>query len=276
MYLVLSLTTLLLLSAALSTWRGYMILAAERGASLDLSPATLAVFARETIARTLLIVGRPLAWFPVDRHLTPPSAQQRGVVLLVPGGAGEYGILYFLERFLAQRGWQTARFAPQSWKSRLEDQARNLARAVEHTCQTTQSEHIRLVAFGRGGLLASWYTQHLEGATRIQRLVTIGTAWSGSRMAVFRNATARRDLQLDNPRLDGLSPPNVSTVCIWSAEDPEVIPPESAVIDHGTDPIAIGNAGHYEMLISARVYRTVDMALQRQGKPPAIPREAPA
>jgi triacylglycerol esterase/lipase EstA (alpha/beta hydrolase family) len=195
--------------------------------------------------------------------------------LLVPGGAGEYGVLYFLERFLRQRGWQSARFCPQSWKGSLEDQSRNLARAVEHACQSTQSERIRIVAFGRGGLLASWYVQYLDGSDRIQRLVTIGTAWSGTRMAVFRNATARRDLQLNNARLDGLSPPNVSTVCIWSADDPEVIPPQSAVIDHGTDPIAIAEAGHYEMLISARVYRTVDMALERQGKPAAVANETP-
>ena len=66
--------------------------------------------------------------------------------------------------------------------------------------------------------------------------------------------------------LEGLTPLPVPLVCVWSATDPLVVPARSAHPPHGADGVCIDAAGHLDLLLSARVWRTVQAAL---GQPAA-------
>jgi len=137
---------------------------------------------------------------------------------------------------------------------------------------------VDLVGFGTGGLVAAWYLRH-HGPAKVRRLITIGTPWRGTKLAVFSRAPEAPEIKFGAHALDGLCPPPVPTVCIWSPDDPVVVPATSAVPEHGVDAVRVEAGGHVDLLLSARVYRAVQAALERPlaaPQPTIVPETAAA
>jgi hypothetical protein len=220
---------------------------------------------REAMARSLFAVLRPLNLFGGQPTASSVAVPQRRMppTILIPGLDVGRASMIGLSIFLKRRGW------PWVWavgrggrEASLAEESEALGEQVATLMRAANAEEVDLVAFGTGGLLAAWFLKHRQGAP-IRRLVTIGTPWKGTRIAVFQRGRAARDVLPGSHVLDGLVPSRTPTTCIWSPDDPIVVPTDSAIPDHGVQSVCIVGAGHLEMLLSARVFRAVQAALEQ-------------
>ena len=78
------------------------------------------------------------------------------------------------------------------------------------------------------------------------------------------------EVRFGSHALDGLWPPPVPTTCIHSPDDPVVVPASSAA-PAGGELVAVESGGHLDLLLSARVYRAVQVALEREARPAELP-----
>jgi predicted alpha/beta hydrolase family esterase len=243
---------------AISAFGGYMVLRAERGAHAPLDRGAIALLIREAAARSLHTLLRPLGW-------STPGPQrslwgQRTPVVLIPGVHRNRASMGFLETFLRQRGFGVHAANHRRQERGLAELAADLGAEVERVCRAAGADKVDLVGHSYGGIVAAWYICHLDGADRVRRLVTIGAPFAGTKMAVFGRGRASIELLPTSPLLHDLSPLPVHTVCIWSPDDPIVVPSRSAVAD-GAESVRIEAAGHADMLFASRVFRAVQAAL---------------
>lgn len=225
----------------------------------------LAMVFREALARSVFFVARPFNLFGGEARHATAAVEQRRVppVILVPGlDVGRVSMLV-LSTFLERRGWPWVWAVGRGGREQsLAEQAEGFHRQVMELQRVSGEAAIDVVGFGTGGLLAAWYVKHHETAP-VRRLITIGTPWQGTRIAVFQRGRAAREVLPGSHVLDGLVPERVPTTCLWSPDDPIVVPTTSAVPEHGAQSVRIEGAGHLEMLLSARVFRAVQAALEQ-------------
>jgi hypothetical protein len=271
---------LLLPPAVLLAWTtlvaaaGVAVQAADRNQPIGLSPALAARIAREATARAVLRVLGPFAWGrPVARPGSAPANPRQPPVLLVPGLTWNRSSLWPMAVFLRKRGWRWVHPVDRaSTGGPLAAEAEAFGEELRRLCVVSGAEQVDVVAFSTGGLVAAWYLRHY-GAARVRRLVTLGTAWRGTRMAVFGRGRSREEILYGSHVLDGLWPTPVPTICVFSPDDPVVVPAISAVPPDHADVVQVEACGHVEMLVSARVYRAVQAALDHPAGRAAAQRE---
>lgn len=240
---------------------GFVVLGVERGERVVFDGQLFSLVIRESIARSLFWVLRPLGVVSSAPVQVPVAeGPDHPPVLMVPGSSVNRAALLFLRSFLTHRGFAWVwSVNPIHQKIGIVAAAQELDSAVKRMCDESGCAQIDLVGYGTGGLVAAWYARHLDLDGRIRRLVTIGTPWRGTRLSVFRRGRLGDELAYGAHLLDDLVP-SIPTVSIWSPDDPTVIPSESACPE-SVQSVEIEGAGHAEMLVSARVYRAVGAAL---------------
>jgi len=235
----------------------FVPLLAERGEPARPGRKELGTLSREAIAKALLWVTAPLGW---GRGRPRRGHGQDTPVLLVADPAHGRHALAALATFLRRRGHAWV-YAAQTPRGTLQQRAEALGEHIHALQRASGASHIHVVAHGVGGLIAGWYLRHLGKPDVVQRMVTLGTPWKGTRMAVFTRGPLARETLPGSPLLDDLSPGDPDRlVCIWGSLDPMVLPLESAVADGATS-VRLSGAGHLDLLFSARAYRAVQRAL---------------
>ena len=240
---------------------GWVVQATDRAEPVQFGIREIAVIAREGTIKALIWALSPLAWFA---RTSPPAERAFGArhpVLLVPGLSGGRMSLHFLRIFLERRGWPVVWAMPlPGGDPNLPELAAEVGRAVESFTQSTGATRIDIVAHGTGGLAAAWYAQHMDRGARVRRLVTVGTPWRGTRLAVFIRGRLGPELLWGSPLLASLQPPIVPTVALGGLDDPTVVP-ASSCFPMGATAVRIEGAGHLELLASPRAFRAVAEAL---------------
>ena len=256
--------TFLIGASLLVVAAAWAVRVADEGKPAIVDRRAIGVVTREATARSLFTL---LRWLPrrrapqraiagVEHRRTPP-------VLLLPGLDFGPSSLFGLTTFLRRRGWPWVWAAARGGRDEaLAERAQQLAGEIHAYRSETGADRIDIVAFGTGGLLAGWYLRHHPDAP-VRRLVTIATPWGGTRIAVFQRGRAATEVLPGSHLLDGLQPSTVPTTCIWSPDDPIVVPTTSAIPSSPAQSVRIEGAGHVEMLLSARVYRAVQAALSQ-------------
>lgn len=261
-------TAILLVQLAFA-FAGYVVLLVERGEPVVLTARTLSIYVREAAARTWFVFLWPLgaargmfAQAP-EPGLVPKGRERRSPPILLVPSHGRRGVaMRYLQRFLVARGFRWVWAIPPSPRTAtLAQRAEDLAKRVREIQQLTGADQVDLVAFSLGGLASAWYCKRMDGSRHVRRLITIGTPWRGTKLAVFVRGALGREIMYGSHLLDDLAPPGVSTISIWSPDDPVVVPSTSAAPD-GVESVCIEAAGHVELLISARAFRAVFAALQ--------------
>lgn len=292
--------------AALIATIGFAVQATDRNEPVMITAPVLSRIAREAAARTLL---RLLGWLALGPAPLKPANLEQGrrmpPVVMIPGMTWNRASLWPLALFLRRRGWRWVypidRQSGAGWlgwwpfserTGRLASEADALALHIQRVLRETGAPVVDLVGFSTGGLVAAWLLRHHPDIP-VRRLVTIGTAWKGSRMAVFSRGEAVDEVRYGSHVLDGLWPPPVPTVCIYSPDDLVVVPASSATPQGllPTVPVAappggrvtpsvppspviaesvrVEQGGHVELLLSARVLRAVLAALDHPLPEPA-------
>lgn len=254
------------LAATAAAW---VALLTDRVEPARIGSRELGTLSREAASRILLGAAGLVSWGdgPRARVRETPTTAEHPPVLLIPGPPQRRVALEFLRIFLHRRGYRAWVIGP--GRGGLAQRAEHVGAQVQAVLDRTGAPCVDLVAHGLGGLAAAWYVRHLGGAERVRRLVTLGTPWRGTRMAVFTRGAIGRESLPGAPVLDDLSPCGVATYCIWGTLDPMVLPQRSAIASEAVS-IEIDGAGHLDLLISARAFRATEQALRlphAQGEP---------
>ncbi len=258
---------LLILPLGLLIWgcipalAGVAVQASDTGEHFQLARKTIAVVAREGAVRSLVRLLKPFGR-DGDPVRTEVSEVRSGAlpVLLIPSPPANRAAMTFLATFLTHRGLPWVHSVNVSKGTTLDAQATDLAEKAAKLAKAAGVDKIDVVAHGISGLAAAWWIRHLGGDAHVRRLITIGTPWSGTRMAVFQRGTLARTLLPGAAILDDLVPKNVPTIAIGSPTDPFVVPSASAHPE-GAVAVVLDGAGHTDLLISARAFRAVFTAL---------------
>ena len=250
---------------------GWAFQKAEAGGQFRLQARVIALIVREGVARAFLQVVSPLGWFhrsPRRRSVRKDPGPDRPPVLLIPGIGYNRSSLQFLQTFLRHRGWSWVWSInrTRSNGSPIAKEAAHVAQAIEALKVKSGASEVDVVAFSAGGLAAAWALRHVSGTRdSVRRLVTLATPWRGTKLAVFGPSSSHREIRYGSPIIDGLWPEEFDVVCIWSPDDPVIVPADSAAPElgaAGTD-VCIEAAGHVELLVSSRALRATQAALER-------------
>jgi hypothetical protein len=209
----------------------------------------------------------------VLRRDSRPAPTPRVPVILLHGYLGNRGYLRPLVRALEARGIGPV-FVPTASAvlDPIEDYALELHDHVERIVEGTGQPRVVLVGHSMGGLAARTYVAK-HGASRVARIVTLGTPHHGSRLAWLGWGANAREMRPGSAFLAGLersegearSPVAAS---IYSPHDNMVMPQASSRLE-GARNIAIPGVGHIAMLRSPRLLEALLVELDAAGAAPS-------
>lgn len=234
-------------------------LALVRGDRLRLHVRGVGWFFREWAA--VAVMG-PLRLLGLWQPAPPTQTGGRPPVLLVPGYSLNRGAMIFLQTWLRRQGVAVWAISHGGFGEPLPVLAHRLGTRVEALKRATGAAQVDIVGHSMGGLVAGWYLRHLGGATSVRRLVTLGSPWQGTAIAVFQLHRVVADMRPDSEIIAALQGgPPVPTTVIWSREDGIVLPPERCRCEGATRHVRVPWVGHHSLLMSGEVFRRVGEAL---------------
>lgn len=221
----------------------------------------------EFLACLLLLPFWPLWWmvgasYEVVAEGEGDATGTRHPVVLLHGFAMNRTNWLWLGRRLARRGigplYGTTYFSPQP----VRRSAVQLARFVDEVCAREGCERVDIVAHSLGGVVARYFIEHLDGADKVGRLVTIASPHAGTKLAHFGLfIPSAVETCVGSAFYGELGPlqahDGVAYTSVWSRADAVIEPPESSsVAPLGVDCV-FDDLGHLSLLLSPRVLDAV-------------------
>jgi len=205
----------------------------------------------------LFVLAQPFEsrWLAPDRlDAAAPSEPQRPPLLLIHGYQCNRGFWYWLRPRLEAAGWRVATLSLEPVLRDIDVLVDGVEHRIRELQQATGAEQVILVGHSMGGLVARAYLRRW-GATRVARVVTLGSPHYGSRLAALAWGRNGRQMVIGNPWLRELQtePLPVPLTSIYSVHDNQVIPQRRCSELAGARSVAIGGVSHLGMATSGRV-----------------------
>lgn len=193
-------------------------------------------------------------------------------VLLIHGFMGTRGSMFVLERRLVDDGFFVFSFNLGAINTRdIRASAFRIHRKIESILSQTELDRIDILGHSMGGLIGLYYIKKLGGASRVRKLIMMGTpvhgTWAALAGVMTLGALSSSSWQL-LPRsrfLDELRkgplPPEVDCYTIAAARD-WVCPPSSTYVRGATSIIV--PMGHSSLVVSAEVYQRIQDILRSE------------
>jgi triacylglycerol esterase/lipase EstA (alpha/beta hydrolase family) len=187
----------------------------------------------------------------------PVTTSGRRPVILVHGVLVNDGVWLPVKRHLARRdelAVYTINYGPPYGD--IEHFADQLAVKVQGVCDQTAATRVLLICHSMGGLVARAYVRRYS-ASRVERIVTLGTPHHGSMLAWLYFGRCLAQMRPGNAWLaelnrDEASACPVPITSIWSRHDSMVCPQASSELECAED-VAIVGVGHNALLNDAGV-----------------------
>lgn len=198
-----------------------------------------------------------------DGHLC--NRGTHNAVLLVHGFRDSATSMEPMRRWLITRGWNASAITlvPSDGTATLEDLAKQLASYMNKSFPTDQ--RVDLVGFSMGGLVCRYYVQRLNGARRVDRLITISSPNQGTWLACLSRKPGCVEMRPDSTFLtllnrDTDSLTRVRYTSIWTPLDLMIVPASSSRMPVGREQrVWIG--AHPLMVLHAGCFRKVEDCL---------------
>ena len=234
----------------------WLLLTADLDAVIKLDlPAVLRDIWSATLLtlRGLFAVGQPGPQLH-PQPIGPP-------VLLVPGFGLNRASLAPLARALHASGRTAWAITNRPRSAPVATYAASLSERVDELLRLTGASQVDLVGHSMGGSVAAWYVGQLGGGAKVRRLVTLGTAWGGTRLACFGRGPST-EMRPGTPTVTALMRPlEVPVIAIHSTTDPMVTPWRNTTLDW-TRALRMSGIGHYEQLRAKRGAEALIRALE--------------
>lgn len=182
-------------------------------------------------------------------------------VVLVHGLFDNSSVMKPLRLALETQGFRT--FAPDLLPCDGSASIATLAKELRQFVQQhlAEDDAFSIVAFSMGGLISRYYLQCLNGISRTQTLITLGTPHNGSALAFFRSGEGFRDLRQGSLLLrtlketeDSLRP--LYPLSIYTPFDLMIVPYTSSIWRVAKN-VSISVPIHCSLLSSPKVHRVI-------------------
>lgn len=192
----------------------------------------------------VLLLGSALTaavlFFMGSDEISLPRSKGPAPVVLVHGYGGDSSAMASIAARLAREGLQvTSLDLPDGGVGDIVDSAGVLAAAVD----AIEADHVDLIGFSAGGVVARAYLEHLGGLARARYVITLGSPHHGTTLGGAASLVdpslcidACSQLAPDSEFLQDLNepdetPPGPVFVSVWTSLDETVTPPETAVLE---------------------------------------------
>lgn len=193
--------------------------------------------------------------------LRGPALSARGpevdVVFLVHGIFATAGVFGDLEETLLREGVPHVASFSYPPMRRVPELAALLAREIR---AMPARARVHLVGHSLGGIVARHYVHELGGHVRVAQTISLGSPFSGTRIAQVAKVRFAEELRHDSPLLARIreratesSVPHTSFV---ADEDAIITPNDSAVLQVG-DVVRVPECGHWGLLFHEGVHREI-------------------
>jgi len=196
----------------------------------------------------------------------PVHAEQKSVIVLVPGYLMNEGCMWILRRRLVQDGFIVRVFTPGEKLSPIDNQARRLGAYIDGIIHDDVS--LTLIGHSLGGLICRRYLEKYGGEQQhVERLMTLGTPHHGTRLWSLGIGAVVRDMRPGSSFLVGLevsAPGQYSPqrLAISSDFDELIIPNENACWS-GAEHRQVHHVGHFSLVLNATVYGLIRQYLNK-------------
>ena len=201
----------------------------------------------------------PFGFLPSSHH--PQRSRGLRTVVFVHGLAANRASLFPLQLWLRTLGYDRQLSYNHASGPSLEALALQLKRITD---AQVRGGRIDVVAHSMGGLIARTWIQKLDGARRVDRLITLGTPHHGTWAAKFVPTAMLDQLSPDGPFLADLNarpmPEHLRCTSVGVGNDHLVLPRDSARMPWG-EHHHFDEQGHTSMLWSPAVFGVVAHAL---------------
>jgi triacylglycerol lipase len=194
------------------------------------------IFTLAFVGLILLSATAVLAQYPEIRRAQPGTA--RNPVLLVHGFCDSARSMKIMQRWLEKHGWKvfSVDLVPSDGRASLEELALQLATYVNQTIPNYSK--IDIVGFSMGGLVSRYYVQRLNGAARVERLITISAPHHGTWLAYLSQRPGCREMRPTSALLNSLnndldSLRRIRFMSVWTPLDLMIIPASSSRLPVG-------------------------------------------
>ena len=192
-------------------------------------------------------------------------------MLLIHGFLGTRGSLFMLERRLTRDGVCVFSFNLGPFNVRdIRASAFLIHRKIESILRQAPVQKIDIIGHSMGGLIGLYYIKRLGGASKVRKLIMMGTPmtgtwaalagvatvglWSASSWQILPGSRFLKDLA------EGPLPPEVEYYTVAAVRD-WVCPLPSTKLD-GATALTVP-LGHSSLVVSAEVYKRILWALRR-------------
>jgi triacylglycerol esterase/lipase EstA (alpha/beta hydrolase family) len=141
---------------------------------------------------------------------------------------------------------------------RIDEFSLQLKSKIESIISKTGAAKVDLICHSMGGLVALNYITNLDGAKNVNRLITLGTPFGGSKLWSFSISRCGKEMRPGSKFLRKLGEPplNIKTTAIYTTFDEMVIPYGYSRLEGGNNR-EINNIGHVGLLFSKEVYKII-------------------
>ncbi|MBI4756665.1 MAG: alpha/beta hydrolase [Betaproteobacteria bacterium] len=225
--------------------------------------AALRMLWREGMAMFwVFTVLQPLAaWFMPQERL----ARGDKAVVLVHGYLCNRGVWWWLRLRLERAGWRVSTLNLEPVFGDIDGYVPQLDHHVARVSAAVGGAPVAVVAHSMGGLVVRAWLGAAEGervATRVERVITLGSPHRGSWQATWGPGRNARQMERGNDWLCRLerAPLRVPFFSVYGVHDEYVAPQDSARLE-GARNVAVAGVGHLELLRDEAVARAVIAAL---------------
>jgi triacylglycerol esterase/lipase EstA (alpha/beta hydrolase family) len=219
----------------------------------------LSAFIVEYIVAFLNIIVAPLGYIEPDPLRELNTEQKARPVLLVHGyfmSRACFILLYLRMRQTGKRTIFTINLRPRT--ATIEELAHQLSEKIEEMLVLTKSTQVDLICHSMGGIVARYYIEQMNGAKKVNKLITLGSPHEGTKTAVFGIGANAREMRFGSEFMRGLNAGalsgEVKYYSLWSNLDNLVIPQESSILKEPGVSVKFYGLGHLTLLFSPRVF----------------------
>lgn len=206
---------------------------------------------REWLRGVAICAARPLSLRPLPGRRRGP----RPVILVHGYGMGRSSFTWLARRLARSGLGPVVGFEYWSLGS-LASAAAELDRVVTATAAAAGTDRVDIVGHSMGGLVGRYYVALGPGASRVRKLITLGTPHAGSRLTPFGLGRARLELAVDSATLTRLArapiPEAVEATVVWSPDDILAGSRRHTEVA-GAEVLELQGVNHLEMLTGRRV-----------------------
>ncbi len=188
-------------------------------------------------------------------------ARELHTVVFVHGLGANRASLYPLQAYLGWRGYRRQYNVSYLTAGSIEACALKLKRRID---EDVKGGRIDLVCHSMGGLVARFYLQQLDGARRVDRVVTLATPHLGTYATAWIPMALVRQMAPTSPFIEHINslpaPSDVTFTSIGAGVDLLVLPPDNARAPFGSY-LHFDDLGHTALMLSPAVLKAVHEAL---------------